>query len=169
MPVYLVIGEMGMGKSTHVKERFMDKWKREIMAYNLIADDFEGIPCIHDFDEYLDEAVYKSNTLMIVDEASTCIPEKKPNPRKPFGKKILTWFVNSRKCNNPVFIIYHSYKDVPLWVLMYSNFMIRFNTMDMLDIQKRRFRSYPKVVESFEDFPTIPKFKFCDIVIRKAE
>lgn len=168
MAIYIVVGEMGMGKSTHIKKRFLSKTKRKISCYNLIANDFEGLPCVNDFESFIDEGVFDSNTLFVVDEASTAIPLEKPNPKKEFGRKLLTWLVNSRKCNNPVFFVFHSLKEIPVWLLMYSNYFIRFNTLDQIDVQKRRFKSYQNIVDSLNDFPIIPKYKWDEFAIRPA-
>lgn len=167
MGVYLVIGQSGSGKSTFLKTKFLQKSKREKLCYALMKRDLGDYPYESNFRNYIEIGCRKSNTMFVLDEAKTCIPKKEPSPAEDeWDKKFVTWFLNARKCNNMIFIVFHGWREVPLWLLMYTNRVIRFNTKDQIDVQRRRFFSFDEIVESFDAFPKIPLYEFDEIKIR---
>lgn len=168
MSVTIIVGEMGSGKSTELKRRFLSKTKRNVLCYALIQKDMGNYTYDSDFRNLVERGVVMKETMFVIDEARTAIPDAKPQPtKKEWDKKLVTWFLNSRKCGNMIFIVFHGLSEIPVWLLMYTNFLIRYNTIDQINYQITRFRSFPAVVKSLEDFPTIPKFKYDQITLRK--
>lgn len=171
--VAVIVGEMGKGKTTYIKEWLSRTAQigKDHLIYCLLSEDYNRKTqnVIVDRDAFLNKAVRKRNTLFVVDEAITFIPEEKPDTRNKkdlFGLKLYTWLSNSRKLNNPILIVFHSMRDVPVWLIMYTQFFVRFQTMDQADVQARRFRSYPKLRENILTYPEIPQFEYEEIKLR---
>jgi len=165
--VNIVVGDFGTGKTTYLKNNFVLKTKRDTLIYALISQDFGGLHCERNFKKYVDLAVTKSNTLFIIDEAKTAIPKQEPDvSRGDFDYKLVTWFLNARKCNNFIFIVFHSLREIPIWLISYSDMFIRFRTNDLFQHQLNRFQSFPPIVESIKEFPNMPNFTWDEITIR---
>ena len=148
--IVVIVGDFGAGKTTYLKEKFLNKTVKQKMVYALIKKDIGGTVYTN-FKEYIAHGVKLSNTTFIVDEAATALPRKEPDPTKgKFPLELLTWFLNARKCNNTVFIVYHTLREVPIWLISYSDYFVRFKTNDLLQFQKMRFQSFPNIVDSLE-------------------
>lgn len=166
--IIIVVGEMGSGKTTEVKKRFVKPTKSQVKVYAPKPKDFAecgNIKVYKDFLYLLKSSYEDVDTLFIVDEAFTVIPKEEPDIRKEKEKMMADWLVNSRKCNNFIFWVFHTFKQVPTWALGYSEIVMRFNTKEQLQHQKLRFQSFPKLVASFDQYPTIPKFEYDTIVL----
>lgn len=163
--VILLTGAKGSGKTTLIKTKFLIS-KKNKLAYTLIGSDL-NIPSESNFNKYLDKAVFLNNTIFIVDEASTAIPWRRPDPTKrEFDRKLVTWFLNSRKCNNYIFIVYHSIEEIPHWLIKYLDYILRFRTTDLLQYQIQRFKSFDKIVESLKSYPHIQNFEYDEIKLQ---
>ena len=166
--IVIIVGEMGSGKSTLLKPRFLKKSKKQKLCYALMQKDLGNYPYESNFVEYVNKAVRMKDSMFVIDEAKTCIPRKEPDAsKKDFDRKLITWMLNSRKCNNAIFVVFHGLREIPLWLLMYTNYFIRFGTKDQINFQKLRFNSFQPIVDSLEDNPNIPKYQYDEICIRK--
>lgn len=163
----ILVGASGMGKTTEIK-RHIAKSKKTKLGYALISQDFEGvIPIERDFKTFVDKAVKMKNTMFIIDEASTALPNEQPDATKnTFERNLKIFFLNSRKCNNVVFIVYHTMREVPVWLIAYANYFLRFNTSDQLQHQLTRFQSFPTIVKSIQENPIIPKYEYEELFIQ---
>lgn len=168
MGVYLIAGDFGTGKTTFLKSYIEPaaKAKKEILVYCLMSKDFGTYPTIRNKKQYVDTAVTKANCLFLVDEAKTFFPGDDPDPEKPHGYKMIKWLLNARKANNPIFIVYHTLRELPLWLVGYADYLIRFRTNDLLQYQCNRFQSFPPIVKSLTESPTLPNFEYDEIKIR---
>lgn len=171
MGVVIIVGDFGAGKSTYLKNNFLNKTKKKKFVYALMKRDMPNLPYYSDFVEMVSDGVKVTDSLFVIDEASTCMPREQPDTRKggrkgEDAKLILTWFLNARKCNNMIFIVYHALEEVPKWLVKYSDYFVRFRTNDMLQYQINRFRSFPSIVQSLQKYPTLPNFKFDTVKLR---
>lgn len=165
--VNILVGDFGTGKTTYLKKNFVNRTKKDKLIYALISKDFDGLPCERNFKTYVDKAVSKKDTLFIIDEARTAIPKQEPDvSRGDFDRNLITWFLNARKCNNFIFIVFHSLREIPIWLISYSDMFIRFRTNDLLQHQINRFQSFPAIVESIHEQPTMKNFDWQEITIR---
>lgn len=158
-----------MGKTTLIKKKFLRTQKNK-MVYALMSDDFLDVPkikVVRNFKQFVSEAINHKDTIHIVDEAKSAIPRNEPEANKnEFEDNLIKWFLNARKYNNFIILIYHSLRDIPVWLLMYTKFLLRFNTLDQLDRQTMRFNSYPNIISSIKENPTIKKFEYDEIKVR---
>ncbi len=165
--VVIIVGAKGYGKSSYLKKNFLTVSKKEKLCYALMKQDLGNYKYEGDFRRYVEIGVTKKDTLFVIDEAKTAIPKKEPTPADDeWDKKFVTWFLNSRKCNNMIFIVFHGWREIPLWLLMYIDYVVRFDTKDQLNVQKTRFSSFDDIVESFNVNKTIPKYQYDEIKIR---
>ncbi len=149
--VTIVVGDFGTGKTTYLKRNFLSRSKKPPLVYALISKDFGNSPTERNFKMYIEKASKLSNTTCIIDEAATALPRLAPDPTKNvFSYQMLAWFLNARKCNNSIFIVYHTLREVPIWLVAYSDYFIRFNTNDLFQHQKNRFQSFPNITKCLE-------------------
>lgn len=171
MAISIVVGDFGAGKSSMLKTRFLNRSKKEKLVYALMKKDMPDYPYESDFRTYVKKSVRMANSLFVIDEASTCMPTEQPDVHKKgeagiFNRNLLEWFLNARKCNNMVFIVYHAIEEIPKWLVKYCDYFIRFRTNDMLQYQINRFRSFPNIVKSLKEIPTMENFEYDEIKIR---
>lgn len=167
MAIIVIVGEQGAGKGSVLKSRFL-VIPKEKLCYALIRADLgENLTYIRNRDEYINKACTMKDTMFVIDEAQTFFSKKEPDSaNNPMDRKMMEWFVNQRKCNNMILIVYHSLRDVPLWILTHTNYFLRFNTKENLNIQKTRFSSHPNIVTSIENYPVIEKLEYDEIKLR---
>lgn len=160
-----IVGEMGSGKTSYIKN-FAKKLKtKNIVCYLRISDDWkdESVKTFTNFVEFIKYANTQTNTLFIIDEAFTCLPKKlniKMNKPNDINNLLADFLVNCRKLNNFIFIIYHSLSQIPTeWLIPYLNYLVRFKTNDLMQFQINRFKSFANIVDNLIRFKTIEKYK----------
>lgn len=168
--VCCLVGETGVGKTTYVKE-FVAESEKKLIGYCRIREDIDLKGHIHtNFVDFINECNSVTNHHIFIDEAFTCLPKRiliKPDKPENIHNQIADLLVNARKLNNWVWIIYHSLSQVPTeWIIPYLNYFVRFQTNDQINYQKTRFSSFPNIVKSLDEYPTIPKFHWDEIKIR---
>lgn len=154
MSVLIVCGRFGSGKSTYLKTNFLNRTKKKKRAFALEKQDFVGIKCETDFIKMIMESTGVTDTLYVIDESAVAIPREQPdpaNPKKIFDKKLISWFLNARKYNNFIVLVFHSLSDIPTWLLKYVKWFIRFATNDQLNYQRNRFISFPALIKSIDE------------------
>lgn len=165
--IILVVGDMGAGKTSFIKDRFSSKCKqKKSLCYVRIKTDWDDdnkIMKFTNFMNFLETANKKKDTLCLIDEAYTCLPKKlnisMDNPNHPHNK-LADFLVNSRKMNNFVVIILHSLSQIPSeWLLMYVDYIVRFKTNDLLQYQIQRFKSFPNIANNLIQIPVVQDYK----------
>jgi hypothetical protein len=171
--VICLAGTTDEGKTTYIK-KFSSKLKtKNTVCYLRISDDWNdpSIKTFTNFRKFIEYANTQKDTLFIIDEAFTCLPEKLViNPDKPnkIDNLISDFLVNARKLNNFVFIIFHAVAQIPSkWVVPYLDYLVRFATNDLWQYQIARFKSFPNIVKSFTDFPNVKRFEPIVLSLRK--
>lgn len=157
--ISVIVGSFGYGKTTYLKNTFLNKSRKEKLIYALIGQDFNEHKTIRNFKIFVDDAVKMSDTIFVVDEAKTALPQKEPDANKnPFERNLLTWFLNARKCNNNIFIVYHTLRQVPVWLIGYIDYLVRFGTTEQRKYMLNRFDGIEPIIASLKKYPTIKKF-----------
>ena len=164
MAVITIVGDFGTGKTTLMKS-MLEKTKQEKLVFALVRNDYQ-YPIYQDFKKYISMAVTKKDTAFVIDEARAVLPKKDPDPKKKHEGELLRFFINARKLNNFIFIVYHALNEVPIWLLNYSDKFIRFRTNDQIQYQVNRFRSFPTVTNSLLENPSMNNFEFDEVTVR---
>lgn len=167
--VVIVVGEMGMGKTTYIKENFLNRTKKKKIVYALVQKDFGKVDEFHNnIKSFVSSVVLKHDTINVVDEAKTAFGHKEPdvNRKDQHDRNLVVWLENSRKFNNAIIISFKMLRDIPLWLLGYCNYFVRFNTMDQIQFQVQRFKSFPNITDSLENNPVLEKYVCDEIKIR---
>jgi hypothetical protein len=158
--VNCLVGHTKTGKTTYIKENYCSKVNdKDIIAYVRIRDDFDikGANVYNNFEEFLRIASRKKDSLIIIDEAWTALPDKvniSMSKQNKLDNILANFLVNAPKMNNFVFIIYHSFSQIPSkWLISYLDFLIAFKTNDMYNVQIRRFTSYPEIAKYLSSKP----------------
>lgn len=154
-----VIGATGEGKTYWVKS-VLRKTKNEKFTFSLIAGDYnKECKMITNFTEFLHLISTKTNCVFVVDEAYVVLPQSLNPEAKKLHRIIAEALVNARKLNNIVIFVFHQFRQLPGWLVGYSNFVIRFNSNDQFEVQARRFASYENLYSSLFKYPKIKKDK----------
>lgn len=171
--VIAVVGATGEGKTTYTKVKF--KSHRQTICYLRIESDFEGKNVVK-FTNFMDLLKFgkrKKDKTFFIDEAFTCLPKrldiKMDNPNHPHNV-LADFLVNARKMNNFIFIVVHSFKQIPDWLPTYLDYIIRFNSQDQFQYQANRFSAFPVIEQSIKREPVISeKMKLGEITITKPK
>lgn len=168
--VIINVGSPGTGK-THLCKDYIEIVKKQPLVYATLEKDF-SFPIIDDENLFWELASKRKDTCILADEAETTI--KKLDPQRTANKLVqlqVKCFGNARKLNNLYLINFHALGQIPEWLLDCGVVTIinRFQTVDKIQKQIRRFESFPSLVQSLEEFPTIDKYTYDAIVLRKLE
>jgi len=101
----ILAGHYGTGKTTYVKENFLNT-SAKVNLFAIIKNDYKA-EIWSDRRKYIENAVTKINEVFIIDEAANFFSESKPKLDNPNEKKQLIFLGNSRKANNFIVAIYH--------------------------------------------------------------
>ena len=168
--IIINVGEPGTGKTKLCKD-YIEIVKKQPLVYATMEKDF-SFPIIEDEDIFWNLCDRRKDTCILVDEAETTIRKNDPQrTANKIAKLQVRCFGNARKLNNLYLINFHALAQVPEWLLDCGGVTLinRFQTKDKLQKQIRRFESFPDLVSSLEELPTIEKFKFDPIILRKLE
>lgn len=171
--VNCLVGDTGTGKTTLLKEKYCSKvTDKNIFAYVRLDDDFDikNSQTYNNFMQFLTKIHRVKDSLIIIDEAWTALPEKLSikinNPKHPHNM-LADVLVNARKMNNFVFIIYHSFSQVPTqWLIPYLHYFIIYRTNDLLQYQYTRFKSFPEIAKYLKGKPIKENFVKKEIKLR---
>ena len=167
-----IVGQTGEGKTTYIKNKADKVRSKKIVCYLRVSDDWDDDNIIKftNFIEFLKFANSQTNTLFIIDEAFTALPKKlsikmgKPND---LHNQLADFLVNSRKLNNFIFIIYHSISQIPSdWLIPYLDYLVRFQTQDLLQYQIQRFKTFANIAENLRTNTTVQKYKPITLKLR---
>lgn len=165
--IVILVGDYGTGKTTVLKDKFLSKTKKKKRIYAPVPKDFPDLKVNDDFENYISDAVKLSDTFFAVDEAVTGVPMKQPDSNSgEHEKNLLLWFVNARKYGNAIFLIYHDFSETPLWIFKKADYLLRFKTNDQIDVQLRRFVTFPNIVKSFRENVIEENFIYDEIKVR---
>lgn len=148
----IIIGESGAGKTTLLKQLTTSTGKEKIIFS--IDTEFTGAAFFNNWAAYLKAAGMQRDSILIIDEANAVLKHDKED------KELIKIMMRARKYNNLIFVSFHAFRQVPLWLLMYSNYCIRFNTADQTEIQAKRFISYPFICKALESRPKLKPHKY---------
>jgi hypothetical protein len=165
MSVIIVVGDFGTGKTTLIKNYLLKAKGRKVKIFALVRNDYKE-NVYTDFKKYVYDVVNVKDTFCVIDEAKAVLPKKIPDTPKPHIERFLKFLINARKLNNFVFIVFHALHEIPIYLIGYADRFMRGRTNDLLQYQKNRFMSFPPVVKSIDDFPTLENFEFDDIKLR---
>lgn len=149
--VNCLVGDTGTGKTTLIKQFAKAAGDKEIHCYVRIDGDFKikNAKVYTNFAEFVSVTVRKKNSIIIIDEAFTALPNKlnvKMGKPHDLHNQIADLLVNARKMNNFIFIVYHSFSQIPTqWLIPYLHYLIIFRTNDLLQYQTQRFQSFPLI------------------------
>lgn len=155
--VYIVAGRMGCGKTTFVKA-LMQSTDCFKAAYALVKCDYDEVTQFKDYEYFLHLMNSKTDSIFVIDEAYTCLPDALQVRTKPLDRMLAEILVNSRKYNNLIFIVFHNLQQMKKWLPAYTNYFVRFNTQDQISYQLARFKSYSGMRYSLVNKPSFEPF-----------
>ncbi|MDE2025568.1 MAG: hypothetical protein KGJ07_03675 [Patescibacteria group bacterium] len=170
MPVVIICGIPGMGKTTYVRNH-IESSSREAIAYTTKPQDYDDLRMKEiygpgRFNDFVRDANHMANTLMVIDEGEIVIPEDVKAKYSAKGYKenpLLMLFANCREYKNFIYLILHDLRDMRPWLFKYTDFLIRFRTRDQFNVQDNRFDSFPVLKKNLTNHRFIAPHKYMTV------
>lgn len=175
MPTVAVVGSPGMGKTTEILKHFQSfKGYKIFFTYPNKQKDIElfkqcGAHVYTDFAEFMYEVLKHPGCLAACDEADDFFPEEEPKAKRFWNKKEgkikfipdpqIQMLSTGRSELTFLYVILHDLKGLRVWMVKYITGLIRFMTNDQLNIQVKRFESWPELVKNLKKNKKIPRFQ----------
>ena len=149
------VGESQCGKTTLAKE-MLAKSKKTAHVVS-IKTNFD-IPIYVNFDQYLEDNYKKKNSLFIIDEARSFIrlDERWMERNRP---KFFEMLRTAKEWNNIIVMIFHAFRDIPVWLPMHLDVIERWETQENKTQQAKRFESFPEINNTLLKRPHLPKYE----------
>lgn len=152
----IVVGSTGTGKSTFIKQLKKTVVSGKHANKTTLIFDFQNehsdinavrvvpnknLPVKIAKEKFFKQFLLKNNSCIIFEEARIYCKHQDLN------EDMIKKLVGKRHDNNTIIFSFHSMRQIPLWLLDYTDFVFMKHTIDT-NIQ--RFREYPEIIEAFE-------------------
>lgn len=131
----IIVGARGSGKSTTFKNHLKKVNKNAILLFDVNKEhtEFYNKPFV-DFDTFTEKATRVENAVIGIEEATIYLSNRGQN----FDVK--KFLVKARHNGNTVFLVYHSFRSIPLYIFDLCDFIIIHKTNDTPDLVESRFQ-----------------------------
>jgi ABC-type dipeptide/oligopeptide/nickel transport system ATPase component len=146
----VIVGESGAGKTTYLKN--IGTTKPKIICS--IDTEFPGAEFYTSFNTFLQKAERVSDTMLIIDEANHYLKYDTED------KRVTTLMMRARKYNNIIIFSFHALRQIPTWLLVYTNNLLRFKTTEHHSQQAQRFKDFPYLAADILKQPVIERYKY---------
>lgn len=178
--VIVLAGDMGCGKTSLIALDYFAKTNRKKYRFVRRSATLQNNPTpiqkrifselqkskeYKDFIPFINKMITETNSIITIDEAFSVVP-KQINVKNEEDEKLMTLLVNTREANNFLFFIYHTLRDIPIWLIGYADYFIRYRTNDLFQFQRNRFMSFPEIVKSIDENNITENFVYDEIKIR---
>lgn len=129
----IVVGGTGMGKTTLNKNYLRQVSKECLWLYDVNNEYSEFLPpnyLLPKFDSFCDKAACLSNAVIVFEEATIFLSNKGSN------RILIDILVRKRHTSNLIFLVFHSLRSVPKYLLDLCNILILLKTNDPEHIVK---------------------------------
>lgn len=129
---FIVVGATGMGKTTWLKNMLRTVHPENLFLYDVNAEYTElyNAP-LPDFDKFSDEAKHKRESVIVFEEATIFLNNRGSNV------SLIDVLVRKRHTKNIVFLVFHSFRAVPKYIIDLCNYMVIHKTNDTVDLVAR--------------------------------
>lgn len=131
---FLVVGCTGSGKSTFVRN-VMKKVPKKALLLHDVNGEFTDIQPYKDeeFEEFIERAGQVRNAVIVVEEATNFFDSQSTD------KTLKRMLVGKRHRNNTIFLLFHSFADVPPYIYKKCTHVIIFKTNDSIEYVAKRY------------------------------
>lgn len=147
----LVVGFTGMGKTHWLREQIKKTAPESRLIFDVNAEytDLYSAEFQDDFEEFSKEAYRTKNGVIVFEESTSFISNR--------GASVffLKTLVKKRHHENLIFIVFHSFRSIPVNVYDLCNYVVIFKTQDSIDLVQSRFEN-PKLLSAFEQIKNAP-------------
>jgi hypothetical protein len=145
---FIVVGGTGSGKSTFVKEIFIDPWTKatgykSCMVFDVNAE--HGFPAPPLPEDFVTEANESEGNLIIFEEATIFFSHRSGDSRE-----LRELLVRKRHKRNAIVFVFHSLRKVPAYVWDFVDTLFLKKTNDSPDFVKKKLGDYPGLKEGFD-------------------
>lgn len=131
----LIVGARGSGKSTTLKSKLKKANKNSLLIFDVNKEHTElyDKPFI-DFDAFTEKATMVTSAVIVIEEATIYLSNRGQN------MDVKKFLVQARHNHNTVFLVYHSFRSIPLYVFDLCDYAIIHKTNDTPDLVMDRFK-----------------------------
>lgn len=152
--VILIVGRKGSGKTTRVKEIIKGVHESRLLLHDVSAQyqDVYKRPLLK-FSEFTAACRKVMQGVLVFEEATIFIGHFR-------NEDILDFLVTARHRKNTCLFVFHSLRDVPLYIWRMADFLFLHKTLDTVENITDRFRN-PELVEVFTAVQADPNQYAC--------
>ena len=136
------VGGTGSGKTTNTKSILSTLNRMPKFIYDVNNEYNTGQPLVN-FETFLAQANNKKCTVIVFEEATIFFSHSSA------GKDIKELLVRKRHSKNIIVLNFHSLRQVPLFILDFTDFIYLFNTKDNPANIEAKFKDYPEIYSAF--------------------
>lgn len=157
-----VIGGMGSGKSTYIKNRLQTlPGKRFIYDPNeeyQEPNQYRGRMIIKDFTRIVNER--SRNAVNIFEEATAFFRHGATDAN------LIDLMTRKRHYRVINFFVFHNINAIPVYVFSYLDYIVLFKTNDRGDLIEKKYSENPQIIKAAEIVKTLPKYKYVTLKLR---
>lgn len=136
------IGGTGSGKTTNTRKILGQLNRMPKHIYDVNNEYNTGKP-LTTFETFLSQANNLKQTVIVFEEATIFFSHSSA------GKDIKELLVRKRHTGNIIVLNFHSLRQVPLFILDFTDFIYLFNTKDNPANIEVKFKDYPEIYSAF--------------------
>jgi hypothetical protein len=142
--VILNVGRTGSGKTTNVKQIIKEAEGMPLYLYDVNNEYgiYKG-NTLPKFNEFLQVAKTKTNTLIVFEEATIFFSHKNQ------AEEITEMLVRKRHTKNLIVFNFHSLRQVPLYIIDFVNILILHTTNDNPKHIISKFEKYEQIFDAY--------------------
>ncbi len=136
MKVSVIVGGKGTGKTTFLKSVLNKVHPKARLVYDVNNEYRELYPhSLLDHDVFLEKVINVQNAVVIFEEATIFFSNRGDD------RSLKNLLVRARHTNNMTFLVYHSLRAVPVYILDLANFIVLFKTNDSFNRIEKKFQN----------------------------
>lgn len=166
MNTYIVIGSTGSGKSFFIKKKLLPPAVKKGYALQLFDinneyTDFQNNYKFVGIDDFLQKSQNLTNSLILFEEATIFF-----NTTANGSTNLMSLNVRKRHQNNILIFVFHSLRQVPVYLFDFCNFVTLFKTNDRNDIVFNKYKDNPEIIKLFEAVSRKANEKYFNITLK---
>lgn len=148
MHIYLICGQTGSGKTFYIENELLPEIilkKYDIFIFDVNNEyQIKNKYSFVGMDDFLEKVENIKNSCIVFEEATAFF-----NNRGAAGQTLINLIVRKRHQNNILVFVFHSLRQIPVYVFDFCNYLILFRTNDREDIVRNKFKFNDDIIRAY--------------------